>query len=101
MKSHSLSALLSLICDDAGPFGRPASIGNEIAQGEHRIEVALSPTHASLLEAALDDMFMAAFDCARADGKTMPLKVRVIYHLLPSGEITKSGLKSGFLVAVG
>ncbi|UCG24921.1 MAG: hypothetical protein JSW55_02690 [Chloroflexota bacterium] len=57
------------------------------------------PTHASLLEAALDKLFMGAFHRTGADRISLTPEIRVINHRQPSLEVVSGAINhSGLLV---
>ena len=57
---------------DVRPFLLPAVITEEVAQGEHGVDVLTLPVHAGAFEARLDHQFVGALDHAAADGPALP-----------------------------
>jgi hypothetical protein len=70
-----------------GPFLRPTIITDEVAQGEHRVDMRALPVHASAFEPRFDDRLVGAFDHAAADGPALLDKLWVLELRLPLREI--------------
>ena len=56
-----LSALVEAMSGEVDPGFRPSVIALSSAQGQHRIDMRPSPTHARAFEARLHDLFVRTF----------------------------------------
>ena len=70
-----------------GPFLCPTVITDEVAQGQHGVDMRAQPVHAGALEPRFDDRLVGAFDHAAADGPALLDERRVLELRLPFGQI--------------
>jgi hypothetical protein len=75
----SLVVLLAELAFDLGPLFSPASRAEDIAQGQHGIDMLVRPMHARTFQACLHHQLVAAFDNAAANGPTLGLKDRILH----------------------
>ena len=74
----ALVGLLAQTSFDGGPVLLPTTGAEDIAQGQHGIDMLLCPVHACPFQAYVDDQFVAALHHATADGPTLSLKERIL-----------------------
>ena len=72
---------------DVGPFLLPAVITEEVAQGEHGVDVTTLPVHAGALEPRLDDQLVGTLDHAAADGPALLAEAGILQLCLALLEV--------------
>ena len=80
MKSFAtLSSLLAQTGFEFGPVFLPTTGAQDIAQGQHRIDMLFGPVHTGSLQACLDHQFVATLHHAASDRPTLRLKERILH----------------------
>lgn len=78
--AHVLGKLLLLEEHNLLPTLLPATIADEIAQGQHRAEVLLGSAHPGPLRATLHHDLVPTLGTTRTDGIAAPAKVSIVEH---------------------
>ena len=99
--SPSATTLLPIVSRNFSPALRPSLVANQIAQSKERVKMRLSPAHASLFHAVLDDHFVTTFDRTRANRIVLGAKMRIVNLLKPCFEIAVLSLKSSDFCFIG
>lgn len=89
---HMAAALVGLLAQsgfDPGPVFLPAMGAQDIAQGEHGIDMRLGPMHPCAFQAGMHHQLVAALHHAAANWPTLCLKERVLHLCFPFFQVSQ------------
>ena len=75
----ALGSLVAYLGFNSRPFLLPAIASQDIAEGQHRIDVFIGPMHPRPFQAGFHLQFIAAFNDSTPDGPALRLKERVLH----------------------
>jgi hypothetical protein len=85
--------LLPELSGDFGPVFLPAVITDQVAQGDHRVDVLGRPAHAGPFQAGINDHFVPTLDRTGANGQALRLKggiLHVGFAFLEIGQVLRN-----------
>ena len=83
------NAFIEIAYQNVRPFLLPTVVAEEVAQGEHGVDVATLPMHAGALEPGFDDQLVGTLDHAAADGPALLAEAGILQLCLALLEVGK------------